>query len=156
MVDLHDVVALKSKQHSVAGHYFHKLEICWGIPPVLISAIFAPLVLLAGQLNSEDCDRVSIADYLSTTGFVISGIASAINTFFRFGNRCALHHMYAAKYSDIVTDIQSEMVKKKEYRIAADVFICTMRIKYDNLIFGEPVIPPFVEKIPMHETTNMY
>jgi hypothetical protein len=71
----------------------------------------------------------------------MSSFLTVVCGFFKYGERSTLHHMYSAKYSDVITDIASEVIKKKQFRVNADLFVATMRIKYDNLVFGEPVVP---------------
>jgi hypothetical protein len=137
--------AEKSEMHNLAGHHFRALEIYWGIPSVLLPVIFSPLVLIAGYVSDDTCERVTIADYVAATGLMSSGLVNAVCSFFKYGNRTAMHQLYSAKYSDIITDIDAELIKTAQYRINAEQFITAIKMKYDNLVFGEPLIPLKIE-----------
>lgn len=139
------IALTKAYFHTETGHYYRMLEIKWGLPTVVVPAIFGPLVLML-SLHKECNDVYHVSDYVSSLGFIITGVTSAINGFFRFGNRSALHHMYSAKYSDIVTDIDVELARMKKFRLPADVFSTAIKIRFDNLVFGEPVIPKHIEE----------
>lgn len=145
----------KSDHHDIAGHYFRKMEVRLGIPAIVTPAIFGPVVMLVAAATEDRCDTVTIADYVSTVGFVLTSVFTTIYSFYGFGTRSHQHHSYAAKYSDIITDIESELVKKKEYRTHASVFVTTMKMKYDHLVFGEPTIPLHVTKGQKKNTEDM-
>ncbi len=134
---------LKSEQHSEAGHHFRKLDIRWGLPSILIPATFAPLSVYANFWDTEE-NSVKPGDYIGTLGLFLTSIFTGVSGFFQYGQRSGKHYLYSAKYTDIATDIDAELIKKKEFRISADVFVQTIKMKYDNLIFGEPVVPKFI------------
>jgi len=135
----------KRDDHALAGHHFRKLEIRWRLPSVLTPAVLAPIILLVGMATSDSCDTITPTDYISTVGFALTAFFTSINNFFRYGNLSAKHHLFSAKYSDIVTDIDAEVIKQRKFRMSADVFLTIMKMKYDNLVFGEPVVPRFIE-----------
>ena len=146
LIKLEQDASIKRDLHDLSGHHFRKLEIRWSLPSVAIPSIFAPLTLLVGLIDpNRNNDSPQASEYVATLGFILTAICNSVDNFFRFGNRSARHHLYSAKYSDIVTDIQSEIVKKAKFRINADVFLTAMKMKYDNLVFGEPVIPKSIE-----------
>ena len=136
----------KSSKHGEAGHHFRSLEIRWSLPAALIPALCAPIVTLIRYTVDEEDGKVSAADYMSTFGFILTTIFAGVSSYFRYSYRSAVHHSYSARYMDIVTDIDTELVKRKEFRTSADVFITTIKMKYDSMVFGEPVIPKFIDK----------
>lgn len=136
----------KSKLHELAGHYFRNMEVRWVLPSILVPTIFGPVVLLISNITYDNDEVVTTADYISTTGFILTSVLTSVSNFYRYGTRSQDHHTYSAKYSDIVTDIESELIKKKKFRTNADVFVTTMKMKFDNLVFGEPVIPLHISK----------
>lgn len=141
VIDIKNLSSKKSKQHELSGHYFRKMEIRWVLPSILVPTVFGPIVLLIGNIEKDSDDMVTITDYVSTTGFILTSVLNSISNFYRYGNRSQDHYMYSAKYSDIVTDIEAELIKKKKYRTNADVFVTTVKMRLDHLTFGEPVIP---------------
>jgi hypothetical protein len=146
MKDLRNDSEKKQNDHAEAGHHFRRLEIKWALPSILSPAVCAPLILLVANATNDSCAKVTLTDYVATVGFAVTAFFTTIHNYFRYGNRTALHNMYSAKYSDIVTDIDSEIIKKRRFRAPADVFMATMKMKYDNLVFGEPIVPKFIEK----------
>jgi hypothetical protein len=135
----------KMLEHSRAGHYYRSREVRWVIPSMLVPVCFSPLVLISKYAYGDTCEMVTASDYVAAGGLLLSSFLTVVCGFFKYGERSALHHTYAAKYSDVVTDIAAEVIKKKQFRVNADLFVATMRIKYDNLVFGEPVVPLHLE-----------
>jgi hypothetical protein len=110
---------------------------------VVAPTVFGPLVLLLRNVGNS-CE-IGAADYLSTAGFVVTGALSAVAAFFRFGPRSGQHFTYAAKYADVMSDITAETVKKKRFRVNADVFITELKVKLDHLKAGEPKLPAWLD-----------
>lgn len=131
----------KHRLHDLTGYHFRQLDVRWGVPAIIIPAACSPLVVLMGYISPESCHSIPASDYIASIGFLLSTIVNGIYGFFKFGQRSTQHYMYSAKYSDIITDIDTELIKKKQFRINADLFVATIKMKYDNLIFGEPIIP---------------
>lgn len=138
--------AKKSEEHSLAGHHFRKLEIRWRLPSIVIPLAFSPLVLMVGYLDDKSCGEAGLSDYVAALGLLLTSIFTGVSGFFTYGNRSSTHHTYSAQYNSIVTDIEAEIIKKPKFRISADLFVTTMKMKYDNLVFGEPVVPLSIEK----------
>jgi len=145
----------KGRQHELAGHHYRSLEVRWGIPTIVTPAVFGPLVLLINAANTgAECGVITIADYVSTTGFILSAFFTSIFGFFEHGRRSNKHHMYSSKYADVTTDIDAELVKKRTFRLDAGVFITTMKMKFDNLRFGEPTIPQHITALDKKENDD--
>lgn len=132
-------------QHEKACHYFRKMEIRWGIPAIIVPLICSPVVLSLNYIWAESCDGYSPGQFVSAFGLLLSSVASGINGFFKFGSRSSIHNMFSSKYSDIITDIDSEMIKKKQFRISADVFVAIIKMKFDSLVASQPIIPMFLQ-----------
>ena len=136
-----DECVLKQKQHEACGHYFRNLELLLTLPLILIPSLSGPLVILIATITDDNCAILTTTDYFATGAFILTSIFSNLTSFFKFGTRSTMHFMYSSKYSDMCTDIEAEIIKTKKYRINASVFITTIKMKFDNLVFGEPVIP---------------
>lgn len=141
MQNIKRIASEKSAQHDSAGHYFHELDVRWGLPSVLIPAVLAPIIILVGLNTGDTCDTLTATDYVSTSGFVLTSFVTSINGYFRYGSRSTTHHLYASKYTNIITDIDAELIKSPAARMDGNVFLTTVKMKYDNLVFGEPVVP---------------
>lgn len=136
----------KTDTHAIAGHYFRNLEIVWGLPSIIVPIVFSPIVILTSVITDEKCvNSINISDYISTFGLVLTGVLTSVCGFFKYGNRSIQHHLFSAKYNDIITDLDVEIVKHDSFRTNADLFVTTMKMKYDNLVFGEPVVPKSIE-----------
>ena len=147
-----------SELHEKAGHHFSKLRKLWGVPPIVISAIWSPLVLLVAQATGDSCATIGISDYIATGGFILTNLFAGVNYFYQFGPQSQEHFAYSANYMDLVTDIDAEMIKGKQFRTPADVFITSMKMKYDQLIKSEPVIPDWIASSnskPVSLTTHL-
>mgnify|MGYP006105010791 CR=1 FL=1 len=138
---LRDNCLLKQEEHERSGHHFMMLEYLFGLPAVLIPTVSGPIVILLALLTDDTCDNITTTDYFSTSVFVTTGILNSINTFFKFGIRSNRHFTFASKYSDICTDIDTEIIKSKKYRMNAGLFLNTVKMKFDSLSFSEPILP---------------
>lgn len=139
---MRDKCLIKMDQHDRCSNHYKKRDVMTRLPTLILPSIFAPLVLL--MANEEDpcakSDHIQISSYLSTSGFILTGIFTGIHNFFRYDHRVNKHNRFSAKYSDLITDIETELIKKKKYRIPADVFVTTIKMKFDTFVFHEPVI----------------
>ena len=141
VTNIRDECILKQIQHEACGHHYRNLELILTLPLILIPSLSGPLVLLLASITKDNCDTITTTDYFATFALILTSIFSNLISFFKFGTRSTKHFMYSSKYSDICTDIEAEIVKAKKYRLNATVFITTIKMKFDNMVFGEPVIP---------------
>ena len=146
VLNLKSLCKKKQLQHDACGHYFRRREVAYTLPTIIIPSVSGPLVVLLASYTNDTCNSITLTDYFAAFGFVLTAIFTNITTFFKYGIRSSKHFTYASKYSDICTDIEAEIVKSKKYRINSNVFIITIKMKYDNLLFCEPVIPTVIEK----------
>ena len=51
------------------------------------------------------------------------------------------HFNFSARYADIVSDIELELVKSRDFRVQLDVFSTRVHMSVDNLSNTEPVLP---------------
>ena len=64
------------------------------------------------------------------------------------------HFNFNARYADIVSDIEMELVKGREFRVQLDVFSTRIHMRVDNLASTEPVLPKGIledKKYSMHD-----
>ena len=134
----------KHQLHEKCGEYFRIMEVRWGLPTMLIPGVLGPISLLTTSLTKEDCSKITYSDYITTFGFVLTTCVTGIYNFYQFGSRSTEHYVYAARYSEVISEIDVELSKKKQYRTSSAVFVTAMTMKNDNLVFGEPAIPSHI------------
>lgn len=131
----------KSKQHETAGYLFKKKNARWGLPPVLIPIIMSPVSAMIGYDACTSDQTQKWKTILNSSAFLVAGIFSGVYSFFRYGEKMENFFNFSTRYVDIVTEIDSELIKDEDYRLPADVFIMRIKMLIDNLTRAEPVIP---------------
>ena len=96
-------------------------------------------------------------EYIKAGAFLISGLIAGVYSFFRYGEKLERHFGFAARYADVVTDIEAILVKGPAFRGPADVFSTKIKMMIDNLTLTEPALPEFIlksEKLHVHPTMD--
>lgn len=135
---------LKSTLHSKAGYIYKKKNAHWGLPAMLIPISMAPISIMIGYNSCSD--DLNWQTVFNSTAFLISGIFSGVYSFFKFGEKMEQFFNYSARYYDVFTEIEAELIKERKYRVPADVFIIRIKMLVDNLSKTEPVIPSKLNK----------
>lgn len=125
---------IRADQHERAGYSFKSKNIYWGLPLVLLPTIMSPISILM-EHNEE------ISKYVNAFAFLTTGVIGGVYSFFKFGEKMSDHFNMSARYTDVKTDIELELVKKREFRMQLDVFITRIHMITDNLANNEPVLP---------------
>jgi hypothetical protein len=133
---------VKSKQHEKAGYIFKKKSVQWGLPPVLIPIIMSPVSAMIGYDNCGETAQWK--NIVTSSAFLISGLFAGVSSFFRYSEKTEKFFNYATRYADIATEIDSELIKSKEYRVPADVFLTRVKMLIDNVSKSEPTLPESV------------
>jgi hypothetical protein len=129
----------KAKMHVKAGYIYKTKNTLWGLPAILVPIVMAPISIMIGY---DECDgELDWRAGLNAGAFLLSGIFSGVHSFFKYGEQMERFFNYSSRYNDIVTDIQSELIKDRQYRVQAEVFIIRVKMLIDNLCMTEPVIP---------------
>ena len=123
----------KSDQHQQAGYSFKTKNNNWGLPMVLIPVIMSPMSLV---IQSDIAST-----YVNAAAFLATGIVSGVYSFFKYGEKTADHFNYSGRYADIVSDIELELKRGREFRVSLDVFLTKIHMRMDNLAITEPVLP---------------
>lgn len=127
--DIQEQVAL----HEKSGYYYRNKKQLVGLPAVLIPLMMAPF-------SATFADK-SWIQYVNMFSFVIVGFLSGLETFFSFGSSKEKHFNHSSRYQELQTYIESQLFKKKKFRLEVDVFLTEVRMKYDNLRTTAPTIP---------------
>lgn len=137
MKEMIQLCKIRSSQHERSGYHFKGKNTHWGLPAVLIPTIMAPVSVL---IDTEP----EASKYVNAGAFLITGVIAGVVSFFKFGEKMANHFNFAARYADVVSDIELELVKAREFRVQLDVFSTRIHMLVDNLANTEPIIPQFI------------
>jgi hypothetical protein len=69
---------------------------------------------------------------------MMSGLFSGVSMFFNFGKKQQSHLQYSSKYFELSNDIECELSMPKRHRIACDVYMERVKLKYNNLCNQAP------------------
>lgn len=120
--------------HNDAGYYYKTRKVRYGLIPIVIPLAMSPLSVLI-------MSAWVWGTYFNAMMLALIGIMSGLVQFFSPGELMQLHFSFSARYSDVVSDIDAELVRYRQFRTAADVFTLKIKMMVDNLAFQEPVIP---------------
>lgn len=118
-----------SKLHRKSGKKYKKLYVIFGVPATLIPIIMSGLT-------------VPLEDYPLTQSLLMitTGILVGISTFFNLGKRFAQHFEYENRYGELAREIEKELKKPKRHRLACDVYMERVYLKYSGLNARAPVV----------------
>ena len=135
---------LKSKIHSDSGYIYKKKNAIWGLPATIIPISMSPISIMIGY---DSCsDNLNWQTIFNACAFLISGIFSGVYSFYKYGEKMEQFFNFSARYYDVVTEIEAELIKERKYRVPADVFIVRIKMLVDNLCKTEPVVPAKLNK----------
>jgi hypothetical protein len=131
---MRDVADSRSQLHEKAGYHFKKRNNWFGLPSVLVPLIMAPASLMLESAN------IASLPFVNACGFMLTGIFTGVYSFFKYGEKMERHFAFSARYADIVTDIESELIKERKHRIPADVMTIKIKMSLNYLNNTAPVI----------------
>jgi hypothetical protein len=120
-----DDCKIKSVRHDIHGKRNKIKFIVFAIPSIL-----TPIVL--GGVSSF----VPGNSLIYSVGMLVSGIFNGIGIFFNFGKKTQLHFEYSNKFSELATDIETELCKPKTHRLACDVYLERTKLQI-NVLCGQ-------------------
>ena len=121
-----------SKKHEDAGYAAKRKHTRFGLPAMLIPMVMAPMT----PLFSSHWSTV----YVESVGFVLSAVASGMVQFFNFAGKSERHFNFSARYADLVTDIEQELAKPRQYRQQVDTFSLRVKMMFDALNRHAPTL----------------
>eukprot|EP00634_Sargassococcus_sp_CCMP2135_P009777 CAMPEP_0198656504 /NCGR_PEP_ID=MMETSP1467-20131203/9902_1 /TAXON_ID=1462469 /ORGANISM="unid. sp., Strain CCMP2135" /LENGTH=252 /DNA_ID=CAMNT_0044392545 /DNA_START=57 /DNA_END=815 /DNA_ORIENTATION=+ len=135
-----------SATHDEAGYHFKSLHRRYELPPILLNLGLAPASLLLGNVHLDAIDSalggsVSLGTLVSSLLTLVAGILAGIGSFNDAKTKSNKHFDIAARYFDIVTDIETELVKPRAFRVPADVFLAKTQQQIDSANARAPVVP---------------
>jgi hypothetical protein len=132
---MRDVADSLSHLHEQTGYHFKKRKNWVGLPSVLIPIIMSPISLMLASENSKSLP------FVNAFCFMLTGIFTGVYSFFKYGEKMERHFAFSARYADIVTDIEAELIKERRLRVSSDVMTLKVKMSIDNLNNTSPVIP---------------
>ena len=121
-----------SVAHENAGQAAKKKNVVFGLPALLIPLCMTPA--------SAVLKGVPWFNYVEMVGFMASGCASALVTFFDLSAKKEKHFQYSARYGDLVTDIDAELARPREFRQHCDTFQLKVKMWMDGLNRAAPAL----------------
>lgn len=137
--DICQAAEVNAKKHEEAGYHFKKRKSWFGLPTTVVPIIMSPVALILGSGSPY-------AVPISAVALLISGLSSGIYDFYDIGEQTQNNFNHSANFASLASDIRSEMIKTRQFRQAADVFIARIQMRYDNLAKVAPVLPKAVVK----------
>lgn len=123
-----DEMVINSKKQGLKARKTKKLYALLGVPATLL-----PIVL--SGLSSLEIDPLTNSLLMIATGSLIG-----ISTFFNLGKKFAQHFEYEHKYDELARELQKELRKPKSHRIACDVYMEKIYMKYNSLNARAPAV----------------
>lgn len=124
---------MASQAHEIAGKRCKRLGFTWTIPSAVLPAIAAPLIV-----TSHVYADTFIAHTIEAGVLVLSGVCGVINSTFQYSAQSEKHFAFAARYYDLITDIDLELSKRRAFRTQADVFLTKIHMTFDALNNAAP------------------
>jgi len=122
--------------HISAGYHYKTRKIRYGLIPSVLPLIMAPIsIVMTDYLWGV---------YVNAMVLAIVGLFTGLLLFFAPGEKMQKHFSFSTRYADIVTDIDAELIRYRQFRAAADVFTTKIKMAIDNLSFQEPTIPKYI------------
>ena len=115
--------------HHKAGKKFKWLYSIIGVPTMLIP-------VLVGSFASQ----LAVSPITQSILMLCSGALSTVSQFFDFSGRSAAHFEYEARYSELASEIDVELVKPKARRLACDVYLERVLNARNRLGSSAPVL----------------
>tara|TARA_R110002126_G_scaffold72403_4_gene181041 strand:- start:465 stop:950 length:486 start_codon:yes stop_codon:yes gene_type:complete len=117
-------MVINSDKHNNKSKIYKKLYIIFGV----LTMIFPIIISGLNENVIFDIDSRIISFIM-----IWVGILNGITLFFNFSKMTTLHSESSNKYENLCLDIEAELFKKKIHRIQSDVFLNTIRLKYESL-----------------------
>ena len=121
-----------SLAHEKAGQAAKKKNVIFGLPALLIPLCMTPA--------SAVLKGVPWFNYVEMIGFMASGCASALVTFFDLSAKREKHFNHSARYGDLVTDLDAELARPRAYRQDVDTFQLKIKMWMDGLNRSAPAL----------------
>ena len=118
---------IRCDQQKLCGKRERMKYVFFGIPTMVVP------IILGGISPIIPCNSLGYS-----LGMMSSGIISGISIFFNFGKKTQEHFEFSSRFFELMTDIDSELCKPKQHRMACDVYIEKIKQRYNTLVSNSP------------------
>jgi len=115
----------RSKDHDTAAKRFKYLNVVSSIPGIILPLVVAGL-------------GTHIPPTATSGVLIISGVASAINSFMGFGTKSKSHFEFSARYEEFANNFKRTLAIDPKYRNPCDVTTCSATNLFNRLLAGAP------------------
>jgi hypothetical protein len=119
----------KSISHGMKGRRLKNIHQISSIPLISLPII---LSVLSKQLTQYEL--------ISSILLIIIGVGNIISAFLNIGQKYQVNLEYENRYDELASDIESELIKGKKYRVQFDVYLTRVRMKLNQLNKQAPLI----------------
>jgi hypothetical protein len=126
-----------AEKHRLSGYVTEKDHNRYGLVTVMVPIIMAAITTIIGVYEPGS----STITVVSTIGFMLGAMSSAVYKWLNLGEITQLHWQYNAMYKAIATDIAYETNRISSHRKPADQFMGEIRMRMQRLEANAPVIP---------------
>lgn len=130
LFDMRNTCETVSAKHVSEGRRRRRHHHFYAIPSLLISATMAPVTSVSA--GNQWMSSVEVA------AFVLIGCLGAMSTHMNHGAESERHFAFSTRYADLVTDIDTELARPREYREHVDTFVLRMKMTFDALNRAAP------------------
>jgi hypothetical protein len=121
-----------SIKHEKKGYLNKTRYRIWAVPNMVLTVVFSGL---SGVFGDEQYMK-----YISTCGFIASGIITGVSSLYNFGKSQQQHFDFSTRYSEVALEVQAELIKQRHFRTPADVFCVRTLMKYEQLNRNAPAL----------------
>jgi hypothetical protein len=127
---IRDSCLAKSKAHNLASHKNKKRFIYTSIPAVVLPFALANASLfLPSSLTAVE-----------PIGLTLVGIINGLQTLLNFSKKTETHNIYAGKFSQLASDITTQLTRGKRFRVALDVYLERVTTRLRDLDENAPML----------------
>jgi len=117
----------QSRKHEKAAWKARRLYQLFGLPTVIIP--------LAGSVAAQFLPEVAVSAMM-----LASGVCAGVNAFLNYGQKAQMHFEYSARWAELGSSVDFEMVKPRADRTQADVFLERLRNRTAALRSAAPPV----------------
>jgi hypothetical protein len=118
----------KSNVHSIISHTNKKRYMLSSLPITIL-----PLILV-------NVEYFSPMKEIQTIGLTLVSVLNGLNTLYNFSKKCEVHNTYSGKYSELASDIDKLLIRKKKHRNPFDVCLERFSTMKKSLDEGAPYV----------------
>ena len=118
-------VGVRHEAKSVRARAFYT---GFGIPAAVLPLIGSAIVEYVPPAHS----------YIITIIMLLASLSSALNTFLDWGRRSQQHSDFAGRYGELKNEIDSQLCRPKDGRVACDVMLERVKERYSHLNLAAP------------------